>query len=159
MILPTPLCDSQVLLRQFDQAGVVTVAVGTGMGGAGGLSLRIDNLRAAQVMTRHLLSLGHRHIGFIRGHPRQIDSAQRFDGFVAALRAKGVDRSRLSPRWYGIVWKQAEPSSQENSARKIVQPKVMSSATREMRGKIRFTEKSCISALKLVVAWRARTTP
>jgi LacI family transcriptional regulator len=90
VILPTPLCDSQILLRQFDEARVVTVAVGTGRGGTEGLSLRIDNLRAAQEMTRYLLSLGHRDIGFIRGHPRQIDSAQRFDGFVAALEAAGL---------------------------------------------------------------------
>jgi LacI family transcriptional regulator len=90
VILPTPHCDSQALLRQFDEAKVVTVAVGTGRVDAEGLSLRIDNLRAAQEMTRYLLSLGHRDIGFILGHPRQIDSAQRFEGFVAALEAAGL---------------------------------------------------------------------
>lgn len=90
VILPTPFCDSQALINQFDQAGLPTVAVGTGRENAKGLSLRIDNFRAAQEMTRHLLSLGHRDIGFIRGHPRQIDSAQRYEGFVAALKAAGL---------------------------------------------------------------------
>jgi LacI family transcriptional regulator, galactose operon repressor len=90
VILPTPMCDSQSLMRHFDKANVVTVAVGTGREDAKGLSLRIDNFAAAQEMTRYLLSLGHRDIGFIRGHPRQIDSVQRFDGFVAALTAAGV---------------------------------------------------------------------
>jgi LacI family transcriptional regulator len=102
VILPTPLCDSLVLQRQFDDAGVVTVAMGTGRADAMGLSLRIDNLRAAKEMTRYLLSLGHWDIGFIRGHPRQIDSGQRFDGFVAALDAVGlkVSPSRVKQGYY-----------------------------------------------------------
>jgi LacI family transcriptional regulator len=90
VILPTPMCDSQSLLRYFDKAKVVTVAVGTGREDAKGLSLRIDNFGAAEEMTRYLLSLGHRDIGFIRGHPDQIDSIQRFKGFMAALAAAGV---------------------------------------------------------------------
>jgi LacI family transcriptional regulator len=102
VILPTPLCDSLALLRQFEDAGVVTVAMGTGRDDADGLSLRIDNRRAAEEMTRHLLSLGHRDIGFILGHPRQIDSAQRFDGFVAALEADGLKplSSRVKQGYY-----------------------------------------------------------
>jgi len=90
VILPTPMCDSQSLMQHFDKANVVTVAVGTGRENLKGLSLRIDNFGAAEEMTRYLLSLGHRDIGFIRGHPRQIDSVQRFEGFVAALTAAGV---------------------------------------------------------------------
>jgi LacI family transcriptional regulator len=90
VILPTPLCDSLALLRQFEHANIPTVAVGTGRENAEGLSLRIDNFRAAEEMTRYLLSLGHRDIGFILGHPRQIDSAQRHAGFEAALNAAGV---------------------------------------------------------------------
>jgi LacI family transcriptional regulator len=90
VILPTPVCDSQALLRRFEDAGVPTVAVGTGRNSAKGISLRIDNFRAAEEMTRHLLSLGHRDIGFILGHPRQIDTAQRYEGFVAALKAAGL---------------------------------------------------------------------
>jgi LacI family transcriptional regulator len=37
-------------------------------------------------MTRHLLTLGHRHIGFIKGHPNQTASSERQLGFEAALR-------------------------------------------------------------------------
>jgi len=89
-LLPTPLCDSLALLRRFEAADIPSVAVGTAREDAPGLSLRIDNFRAAQEMTRYLLSLGHRDIGFILGHPRQIDSAQRYEGFVSALRAAGL---------------------------------------------------------------------
>jgi LacI family transcriptional regulator len=90
VILPTPVCDSEALLGQLENAGIPTVAVGTGRENARGLSLRIDNFGAAEEMTRYLLALGHRDIGFILGHSRQIDSAQRYEGFVAALRAAGL---------------------------------------------------------------------
>jgi len=96
VLLPTPLCDSLALLRQLDAAGVPFVAVGTGREDGPGLSVRIDNFQAAEEMTRHLLSLGHRDIGFILGHPRQIDSAQRYEGFVSALRAAGLP---VRPKW------------------------------------------------------------
>jgi len=89
VLLPTPLCDSLALAQQFERAGIPAVAVGTGRE-APGLSLRIDNFRGAEEMTRYLLALGHRDIGFILGHPRQIDSAQRYEGFVSALRAAGL---------------------------------------------------------------------
>jgi len=37
-------------------------------------------------MTDYLLRLGHRRIGFIKGHPSHTSSAQRLLGFEAALR-------------------------------------------------------------------------
>jgi hypothetical protein len=42
-------------------------------------------------MTRHLLDLGHRKIGFIRGNPNQTSSAERYRGFAAALEEAGID--------------------------------------------------------------------
>ena len=90
VILPTPLCDSPELLAQFDEAGIPTVLVGTGRENASGSSVRIDNFRAAQEMTCYLLSLGHEKIGFIQGHPQQIDSAQRYQGFRQAMKDAGI---------------------------------------------------------------------
>src|ERR1700722_12367933 len=54
VILPTPFCDSQSLLRLLEQANMPTVVVGTGRENAKGISLRIDNFRAAEEMTRYL---------------------------------------------------------------------------------------------------------
>jgi LacI family transcriptional regulator len=96
VLLPTPLCDSLPLLRYFETTGIVYVSVGTGGERLPGLSLRIDNARAAEEMTHHLLALGHRNIGFIRGHPRQIDSAQRYEGFITALASAGLS---VRPQW------------------------------------------------------------
>ena len=48
--------------------------------------MRIHDFEAAAVMTRYLLSIGHRDIGFIVGAPNQTASLQRHASFSAALR-------------------------------------------------------------------------
>jgi LacI family transcriptional regulator len=52
----------------------------------GATCVRIDDRRAAYEMTRHLLDLGHRRLGFILGNPDQAASAERMAGFYAAVR-------------------------------------------------------------------------
>jgi LacI family transcriptional regulator len=49
------------------------------------LCVRIDDFQAAFEMTRYLLDLGHRRLGFIKGHPNQTASEERWRGFTAAL--------------------------------------------------------------------------
>ena len=41
-----------------------------------------------------LLELGHRNIGFIKGHPNHVASHDRFKGFCDALRAHGIDADK-----------------------------------------------------------------
>ncbi len=48
--------------------------------------VRIDDAAASFEMTRHLLDLGHRKLGFILGNPNQAASARRMAGFHAAVR-------------------------------------------------------------------------
>jgi LacI family transcriptional regulator len=45
-----------------------------------------DNYHGSMELTRHLLSLGHRHIGFVSGPPFATNAAERLAGFHAALR-------------------------------------------------------------------------
>ncbi len=42
------------------------------------LNVRIDDRAAAYEMTRYLLDLGHREIGFIKGHPNHVASQDRY---------------------------------------------------------------------------------
>ena len=90
IILPPPLSDSNVALEALREAKVPFIAVATGRPEVEGLSVRIDDLEAAAAMTRYLISLGHRHIGFIVGAPNQTVSVQRQAGFEAALREAGL---------------------------------------------------------------------
>ena len=90
IILPPPLSDSKVALEALRTAKVPFIAVATGRPELKGLSVRIDDLEAAAAMTRYLLSLGHRDIGFIIGAANQTVSAQRQAGFELALREAGL---------------------------------------------------------------------
>lgn len=96
VILPPPLSDSNIALEALRAARIPFVAVATGRPEQTGLSVRIDDLDAAAAMTRYLLSLGHRDIGFIIGAANQTVSAQRRAGFELALREAGVP---LHPGW------------------------------------------------------------
>ncbi|HEY0648436.1 LacI family DNA-binding transcriptional regulator [Phenylobacterium sp.] len=90
IILPPPLCDFADLTRTLNEANVPAVAVATGKPPADVSAVRIDDFGAAQAMTRHLIGLGHRRIGFIKGHPNQTASRQRHEGYVAALAEAGI---------------------------------------------------------------------
>lgn len=85
VVLPPPLCDSNALLSELREAGIPSVSVATGRPAGDDLSVRIDDYKAAYAMTRHLITLGHRRIGFIKGHPNQTASRLRYQGFVAAM--------------------------------------------------------------------------
>jgi LacI family transcriptional regulator len=90
IILPPPLSDSSAALDALRAAKVPFIAVATGRPESAGISVRIDDLEAAAAMTRYLLELGHRDIGFIVGAPNQTVSAQRQAGFEMALRQAGL---------------------------------------------------------------------
>jgi LacI family transcriptional regulator len=90
VILPPPLSDSKVALAALRAARIPFIAVATGRPEAAGLSVRINDFEAAAAMTRYLLSLGHKNIGFIVGAPNQTASVQRQAGFKAALHEAGV---------------------------------------------------------------------
>lgn len=96
VILPPPLSDSNAALEAVRAAKVPFIAVATGRPKEAGITVRIDDLEAATAMTRYLLSLGHRDIGFIIGAPNQTVSAQRQEGFERALREAGL---AVRPEW------------------------------------------------------------
>lgn len=85
VLLTPPLGDSTALLRLFEEAHLPTATVGA-YAAAGSISVRINDRQAACEMSRHLLSLGHRRIGFIVGNPDQAASAERMAGFYEAVR-------------------------------------------------------------------------
>lgn len=91
VILPPPLSESQAVLNELDIANIPFVTVAMGLPRANALNVRIDDFSAAREMTTHLIGLGHRLIGFIKGHPNHIASHERTRGFLAALEEAGLD--------------------------------------------------------------------
>lgn len=99
VILTPPLAESAQALAMLRNEGIPVVCLAAGGTPADGLSVRIDDFEAARSMTRHLIGLGHREIGFVKGHPDQAASAERFRGYCAALEEAGIARN---DRWIAV---------------------------------------------------------
>jgi LacI family transcriptional regulator len=84
-VLTSPLSESKYVSERLAAAGIPCVAVATGRFRGDVSCVRIDDRRAAYDMTKLLLGLGHRRIGFIKGHPNQTASAERLAGFETAI--------------------------------------------------------------------------
>ncbi|MDF7776557.1 LacI family DNA-binding transcriptional regulator [Sphingomonas sp. AOB5] len=95
VILPPPLSEAAPVRAELEAAGIPWVSVAMGLPPENSLNVRIDDFGAASAMTRHLIDLGHRRIGFIRGNPNQSSSAERYRGFVAALEHAGLDLKEM----------------------------------------------------------------
>lgn len=91
VILPPPLSEAQPIMAELNAIGIPVVTVAMGLPQEDSLNVRIDDYAAAAEMTRHLISLGHDNIGFIRGHPNHIASHDRARGFQDALQEAGLD--------------------------------------------------------------------
>lgn len=89
-ILPPPLCESKPVVSELISGGIPVVAIASARFNQDISCVRIDDFRASQEMTEHLIALGHTRIGYIKGHPNQTASARRFEGFQAALGAAGI---------------------------------------------------------------------
>lgn len=85
VLLTPPLGDSVALLRLLADAHLPTATIAA-YAAESTVSVRINDREAAYEMSRHLLNLGHRRIGFIVGNPDQAASAERMAGFYEAVR-------------------------------------------------------------------------
>jgi LacI family transcriptional regulator len=95
LILPPPLCEFPEALEEVAAADAVAVAMAPGRPSAAIPTVRIDNQAAARDLTEHLLALGHRSFGFIKGHPNQTVSGQRLAGFLEAVIVAGLDPTEV----------------------------------------------------------------
>lgn len=91
MILTAPLSQSAELIRKLTKAGIAVVGVATGRFRSDVSCVGIDDFVAAYEMTKYLLAQGHRHIGFVKGHPGHTSSKQRYLGFRAAMKDVKID--------------------------------------------------------------------
>ena len=93
VVLPPPLSESQPIMAELERFGIPIVTV-AGAPKDGDLNVRINDHAAAVEMTRYLLDLGHRNIGFIKGHPKHVASHDRYRGFCDALNEAGIDAAK-----------------------------------------------------------------
>jgi LacI family transcriptional regulator len=90
VILTPPLCDMPGAIEALNRAHTPFVRIAPEKPLAGSSDVRIDDHKAAYDMTAYLIGLGHRRIGFIKGHPDHGAANARFEGYRAALAHAGL---------------------------------------------------------------------
>jgi LacI family transcriptional regulator len=96
VILLPPLSDHPVILSKLAEKAIPTVRIAPRLEPSESPSVGIDDYAAARQMTRHLLELGHRHIGFILGRPGHGATDERYRGFCDEMHTGGVP---IDPDW------------------------------------------------------------
>lgn len=90
VILSSPVTDAAPALEELERRGVPCVRISPGTEHERSSSVFMDDVQAADDMTRHLIGLGHRRIGFIVGHPNHTASDLRLYGYRRALDRAGL---------------------------------------------------------------------
>ncbi len=90
-LLTPPVSDFGPVLDLLTERGIEFVRVSQRSHASHAPCVSVDDDRAAREMTKFLLQLGHRHIGFIMGHRDHGSSHDRLQGFRAALEAEGIE--------------------------------------------------------------------
>jgi len=90
VILTPPLSNSIIALDSLAEAGTPASLLTSGQPVRGFSAVFIDDRNAAREMTEYLISLGHRRIGIITGHPNHSASQERLFGFKEAMDNAGL---------------------------------------------------------------------
>jgi LacI family transcriptional regulator len=90
-LILTPPCDIDTeLLDQLSAAAVPFVRLTPSDPSSPLPYVAADDRQGALAMTEYLMACGHRRIGFLYGDPKHHASNERWQGFLAAHRAKGL---------------------------------------------------------------------
>jgi LacI family transcriptional regulator len=90
VILLPPLSDDVLIGNTLRDASVPTVRIAPRDHIDDSPSIGIDDYLAARQLTAHLLSLGHRRIGFILGKPGHGATEERYRGFADEMQAQNM---------------------------------------------------------------------
>lgn len=93
-ILTPPHSQNPVILRLLAEKGIEIARIGSVADGPGHRLVQ-DDRGSARLATEHLLTLGHRRIGFIAGPADYELSAWRVAGWQAAMAAAGLSAEGL----------------------------------------------------------------
>lgn len=105
VILTPPIADHEPVLDALERAGTPYVRISPGVQVDRSPAVSIDNEAAAREMTRTLVRMGHRRIGFIVGHRAYAVSNQRLAGYLDALREAGIalDLELVQQGWFDFT--------------------------------------------------------
>jgi len=90
LILTHPLCDNKELLEMLDKKGIPFARISPFGKEHPSPCVFSDDEEAAYQMTKYIISLGHKEIGFIKGHPDFGATYKRYNGFVRACKEYSI---------------------------------------------------------------------
>lgn len=85
VLLTPPLCDSVPVLALLAELNMPVVAVATARPDKATSAVHIDDYEGALSIVRHLISLGHQDIAFIKGDPSHTPAQLRYRAFQDAM--------------------------------------------------------------------------
>ena len=91
VILSPPLSDMTALLDQLDGLGVLHSRIAPIDVARPGPFVAVDDRGASFDMIRHLIELGHRRIGIVKGHPDHGAGHWRYEGYLKAMQHYSLD--------------------------------------------------------------------
>lgn len=95
LILSPPLSDDLPFIEMAQSSGVRVIAISAGEESRSSvLAVGIDERAGGYAVGKHLISLGHRRIGFIKGPSEHRAAALRYDGFIDALHDAGIEEQQ-----------------------------------------------------------------
>lgn len=90
VVLAPPACDHPLILAQLAEAGIRFARIAPTRLLDHGCATLIDDVAAAREVAAHLLALGHRAIGIIKGDPSHAASEARLVGYAQAFHDAGA---------------------------------------------------------------------
>ncbi|WP_343225429.1 LacI family DNA-binding transcriptional regulator [Lysobacter enzymogenes] len=90
LVLTPPLTDHPGLMKRLGQLGIPYANISPKLRGER-IGVVLDEERAVRELMAHLVSLGHRRIAHIKGHPEHGASQWRLNGYRDGLAAAGIE--------------------------------------------------------------------
>ena len=90
LILTPPISDMKDLVQKLQEDIPISI-ISPGLLTENKLCVSSDDLKASYDMTSHLIGLGHKNIGFIKGHIDHGATQYRYDGYLKALADNNID--------------------------------------------------------------------
>ena len=91
IVLTPPFSDNREILDLIAELQKPCVRIGGTVADDNSVYVTANDLSIAKKMTKYLISLGHKRIGFIKGHPDHPASHQRYKGYANALAESGME--------------------------------------------------------------------
>jgi len=91
IVLTPPFCDKTEVLEFLKSKNIPYARVAPGTLDDDSISVRSNDEQAAFEITELLISLGHKDIAFIKGHPDHSSTTLRFSGYLNALKKNNIE--------------------------------------------------------------------